>query len=80
MAKYNDAVSLTFNDNDGGAGWRCNPQSVNDLRRHYKIFGVWRARWIFIKRFWRGIKVLERLGGIQREPYPLWVFKPEIPE
>lgn len=89
MAQRNSAVELTFNDNDGSAGWRCNPASAEDVLRHYVIFGKWRARWIFFKKFWKGLMWMEHYALVQyysnRSPYygkkpKLWVFKPEIPE
>lgn len=43
MAQWNSAIEVTFNDNDGKAGWRINPSSVADLNiPHRKI-----PKWIF---------------------------------
>lgn len=83
MAKYNKSMSVTFNDNDGGVGWSANPETSCDLVRHHVIFGKWRARWIFFKRFWRAMVWLENYS---KDYYPemnkakSWVFKSEIPE
>ncbi len=82
MAKYNSAIEVTFNDNDGGVGWRANPQSASDVIRHHVIFGKWRARWIFFKRFWYAMTWLEKLGR-QNDPetkIKLWIFRAEISE
>lgn len=88
MAKYNPAIELTFNDNDGGAGWRCHPDAAEDVLRHIQIFGKWRARWIFLKKFWKGLMWME--GYVYNKhstnshwevrKAKLWVFKPEIPK
>lgn len=81
MARYNTAMSVTFNDNDGGVGWSCNPGSASDVARHIRIFGLWRARWIFFKRFWMAMSALERMSGIHKEGgYVPWVLKAEIKE
>lgn len=82
MAQWNDAVVVTFNENDGGAGWKCLPNAAEDLHRHWTIFGVYRTRWILLKRFWKGLKVLEHHTETFHKPKPnkRWVFKPEIPE
>lgn len=90
MAQYNSAIELTFNDNDGGVGWRCNPAAAEDVLRHQRIFGKWKARWIFFKKFWKALMWMEsyiernyRPGGCQGDTHgktKLWVFKPEIPE
>jgi hypothetical protein len=79
MARYNEAFSITFNDNDGGVGWSCNPECADDVQRYVKIFGLWRARWIFFKRFWIALRWMEnyqRSTDMRR----LWIFNAEIPE
>ncbi len=81
MAKYNSAIEVTFNDNDGGVGWRANPESASDVARHIRIFGLWRARWIFFKRFWTSMRWLEDYSDIHKEGgYVPWKLKSEIPE
>lgn len=89
MARHNSAIELTFDDNDGRAGWRCHPDAAEDVLRHIQIFGKWRARWIFLKKFWKGLMWMEHYATVQYysncSPYygkktKLWVFKPEIPE
>lgn len=83
MAKWNEAVSVTFNDNDGKVGWSCNPSSMQDLTRHWRIFGVWRTRWILFKRFWTALQWLESYSdntGLLRKQSRKWVVKSEIPE
>lgn len=79
MAKFNEAICITFNDNDGRVGWRCNPQGAEDVQRHIKIFGLWRARWIFFKRFWTAMLWMENYQRTY-EKRKLWIFKSEIPE
>lgn len=82
MAKYNEAISVTFNDNDGKAGWSANPIQAYDLHRHQVIFGKWRTRWILFKKFWIGLIWLE--GHVKRnyrtDHLKLWKLKSEIPE
>ena len=82
MAQWNRAIEVTFNDNDGGAGWRIHPDSVKDVERHMLIFGLWRTRWILFKRFWRALMEMEVYAGRELTNRKLrrWVFKPEIPE
>lgn len=91
MARYNSAIEVTFNANDGGACWRCNPESAGDVLRHHEIFGKWKTRWIFFKRFWKALMWMEgyverdyRTRGCQGDTnlrkIKLWVFRPEIPE
>lgn len=79
MSKWNDAISVTFNDNDGGVGWRINPESAKDVERYMKIFGVWRTRWILFKKFRAGLKCMEE-DFVKSKPKKLWVFRAEIPE
>ena len=83
MARWNTAIEITFNDNDGGAGWRYSPSAMQDLMRHWRIFGVWRTRWILFKKFWIAIVLLEDYcdnTGIIRKEHHKWIFKSEIPE
>jgi transposase len=83
MARWIDSVSVAFNDNDGDAGWRVNPESAKDLIRHWRIFGVWRTRWILFKRFWRALYWLEIYAGncgVPRKGRRKWIFKSSIPE
>lgn len=82
MSKWNTAIEVTFNDNDGKVGWRVTPQSARDLERHWRIFGLWRTRWILLKRFWRGLNQLEVYAGreIPGRHLRLWVVNAEIPE
>ena len=61
MAQYTKAVSITFNDNDGGLSHSFNPESKADVLRHYQKYGKWRARLMFLKSFWRALKRLEQL-------------------
>ncbi len=81
MASHNVSMSVTFNDNDGSVGWRANPDTASDVVRHIRIFGLWRARWIFLKRFWRAMRWVERYSQIERlDDIVKWRFRPEIPE
>lgn len=82
MAKWNDAVSVTFNDNDGKVGWRVNPEAVPDIERHWALFGIWRTRWIMLKWFWRGLMQIEVYAGknVSGRKIAKWIFKSEIPE
>jgi hypothetical protein len=83
VAKWNSAIEVTFNDNDGGAGWRVNPSSVPDIERHIRIFGLWRTRWILFKRFWRGLMQMEVYAGREASAgrnFKKWIFRAEIPE
>lgn len=79
MARWNSGWEVTFNDNDGKVGYRCNPEAVADVERHHRIFGKWRARWIFFKWFWRGML---RMEGMMKKPATnrRWVLRAEIPE
>ena len=81
MAKYNSAIEVTFNDNDGGCSWRARPESAKYIAQHIRCFGLWKARWIFLKRFWMSLRWLEEFSGIHQEGgYVPWKFKTEIPE
>lgn len=82
MSRWNSAIEVTFNDNDGRVGWRCNPVQAYDIARHQKIFGKWRTRWILLKQFWRGLMWIEKYTADRyaSKSYPLWIFKSEIPE
>jgi len=60
MAKYTKSVSITFNDNDGGLSWCADPETAYDIARHYKLLGKWKARLMFFRAFWKGLKSLER--------------------
>ncbi len=83
MAKYNSAMEVTFNDNDGGVGWSANPSSAYDVARYHRIFGKWRSRWIFFKRFWKAMMWLESYAQKhyhEMDEARLWVVKSEIPE
>jgi len=60
MAQYTKAVSITFNNNDGGLSHSFDPESADDIQRHYKLFGKWRARWMFLRAFWIGLRRLEK--------------------
>lgn len=81
MAKYNTAIEVTFNDNDGGVGWRVDPSSASDIARYQKIFGKWRARWIFFKRFWMALRWMEDYAEkYHGKPKRIWILKAEIPE
>ena len=59
MAQYTEGISIVFNDNDGGATHRLNPNKYSDFQRHYKCLGKWRARWFFFKIFWRSLLWVE---------------------
>lgn len=85
MAQYNHSFGVSFNDNDGGVSFFANPKTASDVARHIGIFGKWRTRWIFFKRFWRALTWMEeysekyyadQIGKNKR----LWVFKACIPE
>lgn len=82
MAKYNSAVEVTFNDNDGAIGWRVNPESAQDVARHWRIFGYWRTRWMFFKKFWRALMIIEGYAEKETDIHKIkpWIFKAEIPE
>jgi len=82
MAKWNSAIEVTFNDNDGKVGWRVNPESVDDVERHWRIFGIWRTRWILFKWFWVGLMQIEKYAGrdVPGRKIHKWVFRSEIPE
>jgi len=84
MAQWNNAISVTFNENDGGVGWRVHPESVMDVERHMIIFGLWRTRWILFKSFWRGLMQMEVYAGRElknrKTKLRLWIFRAEIPE
>lgn len=83
MAKYNSAIQVTFNDNDGKVGWSYNPSAIHDVIRHWHLFGTWRTRWILFKRFWTALKLLEHYcdnTGRLRKQSRKWIFKSEIPE
>lgn len=60
MTKYTKAISITFNDNDGGLSWAVNPDSAYDVNRYYKKYGKWKTRIMFLKAFWRGVMVMEK--------------------
>lgn len=81
MAKYNNAISVTFNDNDGGVSWRCHPDSAYDIARHIRIFGKYRTRWILLKRFWRAMLWMENYA-LENHPskFKAWKLNAEIPE
>ena len=78
MARYNKAISVTFNDNDGRVSWSANPESTYDIERHYRIFGKYRARWIFLKRFWQCLMWHE--NQFESKNHRPWIIKAEIPE
>lgn len=82
MAKYNDSICITFNDNDGSIGWSYNPSSAKDIHRYQHIFGKIRTRWILIKQFYIALKRLEEYVEEfeQKEKPKLWIFRSEIPE
>lgn len=83
MAKQNTAIEVTFFDNSGRAGWRYSPAALLDVTRHWRIFGVWRTRWILFKQFWRALKLLEDYcdnTGKLRKAERKWIFKSVIPE
>ncbi len=83
MARWTKAVSVTFNENDGKVGWTANPEAMSDLLRHWSVFGVWRTRWILLKRFWIALKWLEHYSdntGLLRKDKRKWIFKARIPE
>jgi len=84
MAKYNHAFGVSFNDNDGGVGFFADPSSAGDFSRHYRIFGKWRSRWIFLKRFWKSMVWMEQYatnhGQHDMKNIRSWVFRAEIPE
>lgn len=81
MARYNEAVSVTFNDNSGDMSWRVNPAAAEDLARYQNIFGVWRARWIMFKNFWRAMRILEVYANSKHDEKPkIWIHKSRIPE
>lgn len=82
MSKWNSGIEVTFNDNDGKVGWRLYPESAPDVARHWRIFGYWRTRWIFVKCFWRAMMMMESYAEKHADLHKikLWVFKPEIPE
>jgi hypothetical protein len=75
---------VSFNDNDGGVSFFANPESAGDIARHYRIFGKWRARWIFFKRFWKALVWMEwyasNHGDHEMDKVKPWVFKASIPE
>lgn len=77
MAKRNDAITVTFNDNDGSVGWSYHPAVRSDLERHHVIFGLWRTRWILFKAFWRAMILFELMSPT---PKRRWIFFAEIPE
>lgn len=60
MAKYIKAVSIAFNENDGGLSWVIDPECAYDIHRHYRIYGKWKARWMFLRMFWIGLRQLEK--------------------
>lgn len=60
MAQYEEAVSIAFNVNDGGLTHKINPIMAEDIKRHYRIYGKWKARFMFFKSFWIGLKRLEK--------------------
>lgn len=82
MARYNESIMVTFNDNDGGVGFSINPATSSDFARYQRIFGKWRTRWIVFKRFWIAMRRMEdHCADYQHDgPIKLWVFKAEIPE
>lgn len=81
MARYSNSISITFNDNDGGVGWRVCPNTAKDIARYINTFGKYKARWIFFKRFWRAMMWMEDYSKkYQDKNVKLWVFKPEIEE
>lgn len=81
MAKYNSAISVTFNDNDGSVGWSARPESISDVARHQRIFGKYRTRWILFKKFWLALMWMEKWAEKDfGESTRYWVFKSEIPE
>lgn len=83
MARYNKSIWVSFNDNDGGAGWGIDPSTCDDFARYQKIFGTWRTRWIMLKRFWRALTWMEGYAdrhSQEAKPNRRWVFKAEIPE
>lgn len=80
MATYNESFGITFNDNDGGVAWFAKPDSASDVLRHHKIFGRWRARWIFLKQFWHAMLWIEQYAGCDKIKVRTWVIKAEIPE
>lgn len=83
MARYNDSISVTFNDNDGRVDRRWNPFTASDIWRHHIIFGKWRSRWIFFKQFWWAMREIEdyayKYHGDDRT-IRKWVFRSEISE
>ena len=82
MARYNESIMITFNDNDGGVGFRVDPETSSDFARYQRIFGKWRTRWIVFKRFCRAMRWMESYCADYQhdKPTKLWVFKAEIPE
>jgi len=82
VSKWNEAISVTFNDNDGKVGWRIYSNAVPDIERHWRIFGIWRTRWILFKQFWLAMKQIEVWAGkeVPNRKVPKWIFKSEIPE
>lgn len=62
MARYTKAIAITFNDNDGGLSWTANPECAYDIQRHYKMYGKWKARLMFLRAFWKGLRWLESHG------------------
>ena len=85
MARHTESMSVVFNDNDGGVSWSCNPDTASDVFRHHELFGKWRARWIFLKRFWIAMKRMESIAYYEEHSakvkrIKLWKFTPEIPE
>lgn len=80
MAKCTSAIEVTFNDNDGGVGYRLNPEGVKDFHRYREIFGKYRARWIMVKWFWKALLRAEEMKVGCYTCNKLWVLKAPIPE
>lgn len=81
MSKWNKAISVTFNDNDGKIGWQYNPESSYDIARHQRIFGKWRVRWICFKYFWKAMRAIEQHAKERhKQTTKLWIYRAEIPE
>lgn len=84
MSKWNTAIEITFNDNDGKVGHSYIPDTCTDLHRHWCLFGFYRTRWILFKQFWKALKRYENYTEQKLLPewhkIKLWNFKQEIPE